>query len=287
MDMTLPSDEDMKNLTHVVLTADMDWDPSVLDNEHDGQLQDEDKPYYDPIFDEHGLYIDKKSPRSVIHALLSDGDSTVTSDAPDQEKFYDSFQHEPPEPSEKIHYIQDHEISASPKDTSTSDWDWNNIRPKLGFAPLSVIKETISRTTQYYRETFHHTPMRDHLRTRFPAANVPRRHESVATDWIYSDTLAIDDGAKGAQIFIGMETLVIDVYGAKTDGKFVQHFQDVIRKRGAMDRILSDKAQSEISKKALDIFRNYCIDNWYSEPEHQNQNPFERRYCHLKEKVTI
>ena len=182
----------MASLTHVVITADMDWDPTVLDNGHDVQLQDEDEPYYDPIFHEHGLYIDKANPRSVIHALLSNDDSTESPEDSDQEQFFHCFKDAPPEPSQKVHYIQDHEISASPKNTSTSDWDWNSINPKLGFAPLSVIKETISRTTQYYRETFHRTPMRDHLRTWFPAANVPRRHESVATDWIYSDTPAVD-----------------------------------------------------------------------------------------------
>ena len=186
MDMTPPSDEEMENLTHVVITADMDWDPSVLDNEHDGQLLDEDEPYHDPIFDDHGLYIDKPNPRSVIHALLSHDDGYETPDDSEEEQFFDCIEHETSEPSETIHYIQDHEISASPKATRKSDWDWTSIRPKLGFAPLSVIKQTISRTTQYYRETFHRTPMRDHLRTRFPAANVRRRHESVATDWIYS-----------------------------------------------------------------------------------------------------
>jgi hypothetical protein len=38
----------------------------------------------------------------------------------------------------------------------------------------------------------------------------------------------------GAQIFIGMDTLIIDAHGAKTDGKFVQHLQDVIQKGGAI-----------------------------------------------------
>ena len=80
----------------------------------------------------------------------------------------------------------------------------------------------------------------------------------------------------GAQIFIGTKTLVSDAFGAKTDGQFVNHLEDEIRKWGAMDKLMSDKAQSETSKKVLDILRGYCIDACHSEPHHQNQNPFEK-----------
>ena len=124
--------------------------------------------------------------------------------------------------------------------------------------------------------------MRDHRKTRFPAANVPRHHEPVATDWIYSDTPAIDNGAMGTQIFIGTKTLVADAYGAKTDKQFVNHLEDQIRHRGAMDKLISDRAQSEISKKVLDILRAYRIEDWQSEPYHQNQNAFECRYARIK-----
>ena len=35
LDMHPPSDHELETLPHVVLTSDMDWDPSVLDNEFD------------------------------------------------------------------------------------------------------------------------------------------------------------------------------------------------------------------------------------------------------------
>ena len=54
--------------------------------------------------------------------------------------------------------------------------------------------------------------MKRHLKSRNPALNVPKRHESVATDTIFSDTPAVDNGAKQAQIFVGRESLVADVY---------------------------------------------------------------------------
>ena len=39
-------------------------------------------------------------------------------------------------------------------------------------------------------------PMKGHLKSRNPALNVPRRHEHVATDTIFSDTPAVDSGVK-------------------------------------------------------------------------------------------
>jgi hypothetical protein len=49
-----------------------------------------------------------------------------------------------------------------------------------------------------------------------------------------------------------------------------------------MDKLISDKAQSETSKKVDDILRMYCTENWTSEPHHQNQNPFERMFGRMK-----
>ena len=45
-----------------------------------------------------------------------------------------------------------------------------------------------------------------------------------------------------------------------------------------MDKLISDRAQAEISKRVLDILRVYCIDDWQSEPHHQWQNFAEGRW---------
>ena len=44
-----------------------------------------------------------------------------------------------------------------------------------------------------------------------------------------------------------------------------------------MDKLMSDRAQVEISKRVLDILRALFIDDWQSEPHRQHQNPAERR----------
>ena len=64
---------------------------------------------------------------------------------------------------------------------------------------------------------------------------------------VFSNMPAIDVGLTCAQLFVGCETLVTDVYGMKMDKEFVNTLEDNIRKRGAMDKLISDWTQSEVS----------------------------------------
>ena len=119
-------------------------------------------------------------------------------------------------------------------------------------------------------------PMIKHLKSWNPALNIPRRHEAVATDTVFSDTPAVDSGVKQAQVFPGRDTLVADAYPMKSGKQFVNTPQ------GAMDKLQSDSAKTEISHKVMDILRAYHTSNWHSEPYHQNQNPAEWRYRTIK-----
>ena len=58
-----------------------------------------------------------------------------------------------------------------------------------------------SLLTQYF-------PMKKHLKSRNPALSIPRRHEAVATDTVFSDTPAVDSGVKQAQVFVGSEGIL-------------------------------------------------------------------------------
>ena len=77
-------------------------------------------------------------------------------------------------------------------------------------------------------------PMKKHLKSRNPALNIPRRHEPVATDTVFSDTPAVDSGVKQAQVFVGRDTLVADAYPMKSGKQFVNTLEDNIRRRGAI-----------------------------------------------------
>ena len=81
---------------------------------------------------------------------------------------------------------------------------------------------------------------------------------------------------------MGRKTLVIDIYSIKNQHDFVKTLQDNIRQRGAMDMLVSDRAQVEISQQCRDILRAYCIKDWQSEPYYQHQNYAERKYAQIK-----
>jgi hypothetical protein len=49
-----------------------------------------------------------------------------------------------------------------------------------------------------------------------------------------------------------------------------------------LTKLISDRAQVEISNKVKNILRALCIFDWQSEPHQQQQNPCERRYQMLK-----
>ena len=73
--------------------------------------------------------------------------------------------------------------------------DFESLRPKFGWFPLEVVKNTFKVTTQYGR-----IPQSEILTKRFkspnPALNVHRRSEPVATDTVYADVPAIDPGGR-------------------------------------------------------------------------------------------
>ena len=120
------------------------------------------------------------------------------------------------------------------------------------------------------------------MKSRNPALNIPRRHEAVATDTVFSDTPAVDSGVKQAQVFVGRDTLVAEAYPIISGKQFGNTLEDNIRRRGSMDKLLSDSAKTEISNKVMDILRAYHISNWHSVPYLQNQNPSVLRYWTIK-----
>ena len=153
---------------------------------------------------------------------------------------------------------------------------FDKYRTYFGWVNADAIKETFNHTTKWVA-SIGTLPMKRHLKSRNPALNVPRRHEPVATDTVYSDTPAIDSGVKMAQLFVGKESLVSDISPMRSGKQLVNTLEDSIIRHGAMDKLISDSA-NEFSHKVNDILRAYNISDWQSEPYHQNQNPAEWRY---------
>ena len=259
-----PTDQDLERYPAVHLTGPHEWDPSVLDYTHpsgDGEppwSNDPDERYaFDPNFDEFGDYTQRAIQTL---SILDDSSPTLTPSST-----YTANQHD----FRTYQHAVKHEAP-----------DYEKFRPYFGWVNVDTVQKTMEQSTQWGVSLPNTFPMKKHLKSRNPALNVPRRHEAVATDTVFSDTPAVDSGVKQAQVFVGRDTLVADAYPMKSGKQFVNTLD--IRRRGAMDKLLSDSAKTEISNEVMDILRAYHISNWHSEPYHQNQNPAEWRYRTIK-----
>ena len=246
-----PTDQDMDTYPHVFFTSPDEWDPSVLDHDPpplDGldPSQVLDQPFGDPMFDAYGDFNER------IIANLN-----ILLDAP---------------PEDYKSYI------ANLHQGSSQEPDWNALRPFFAWTSPSSIQDTFNVTTRHGTAPHTQDYIKKHFKSRNPVFNIPRRSEAVATDTIFSDTPAVDDGSTMAQVFCGRDTLVCDAYGIKSTKQFINTLSDNIRKRGAMDTLISDGGKYEISKRVTDLLHSLFIQDYQSEPYHQHQNKAENRF---------
>ena len=246
-----PTDQDMDTYPHVFFTSPDEWDPSVLDHDPpplDGldPSQVLDQPFGDPMFDAYGDFNER------IIANLN-----ILLDAP---------------PEDYGSYI------ANLHQGSSQEPDWNALRPFFAWTSPSSIQDTFNVTTRHGTAPHTQDYIKKHFKSRNPVFNIPRRSEAVATDTIFSDTPAVDDGSTMAQFFCGRDTLVCDAYGIKSTKQFINTLSDNIRKRVAMDTLISDGGKYEISKQVTDLLHSLFIQDYQSEPYHQHQNKAENRF---------
>ena len=254
----IPTDQDLQNYPHVFFTSPDIWDASVLDHEitpsllEDINQHNDDSLIQDSIFDEYG---------DLHHRAIQT--LNIFCDLPS-----------PPSGEPLTH--------AYMHDSSPAEEDWKSLRPYFGWQSEQVIKNTYQVTSRFGGTIPQHDYLKKHFKSRNPVFNIPRRNEAVATDTIFSDTPAINDGSTMAQFFVGRDTLVCDAYGIKAQKQFINTLYDNIRFRGAMTTLITDGSSYEISKKVADLLRNLFIKQHESEPYHQHQNKAEQRYGVVK-----
>ena len=118
--------------------------------------------------------------------------------------------------------------------------DNDKFWPYFGWVNVDTVQKTMEPSTQWGVSLPNTFPMKKHLKSRNPALNIPRRHEAVATDTVFSDTPAVDSGVKQAQVLVRRDTLVADAYPMKSGKQFVNTLEDNIRRQAAMDKLLSE-----------------------------------------------
>ena len=270
MTMRAYTDDKWDNLPHLILTSDVDWDPTVLDN-----TIDDDETWFDAITD---LSTNSISP--LFHACGNYRHCQAV-------HFHDAAVSDPHLGNgllpnvPYLYKVFEQDFTPHEWETVSREPDYTSFIPNFGWQPVDIIKHTFAATTQYARIPMS-THLTRHFKAPFPALNVHRRQEAVATDTVYADVPAVDCGHTQAQFYCGVDSLVCDAYGMKTDKQFVNTFEDIIQQRGAMDKLISDGAMVETRGRAQDLFRAYVIGNWHSEPHQQHQNFAERKYQQVK-----
>ena len=249
MDMVRPTDHQIDMLPHVMFTSDVPWDPSSLDDEYEPE---DNIPSDDLSLPDYHTYDINDYGELVPDARLG-------------------------------HQTQ----LTMPRSVQPKQHDFNRLKPNFAFVPVERIKHTLEHTTQYARADAR-LPLRKHFKTRFPAANISRLNEVVATDTFFSDTPSHDDGIMGhggatmVQLFSGVTSLLTAVFPMSSESQMPGTFEDFIRKYGAPKALFSDNAKVQIGNAVRNILRLYSIADFQCEPHYQHQNPAERRIQDVK-----
>jgi len=259
------TDDDVANLPHVIMTSDTEWDPTTMDFQHDlGTFCNatNDGVLPDHRFDERGDYRHR-------HSITAQRLNLAC-----------GLLHQPSD-VEPLHLVDMLQYEVHERNVTPQTPDYSSLRPNFLWHNVDTIRRTFDATTQMAR-----IPMSNVLSKWFkshnPAINTPRRNEDVATDTVYADVPAVDDGSTMAQFFCGTTSLVVDVHGMKTEKQFPDALEDCIRRRGAPTRLLSDHAAVETSARVKDLLRALHIGDWQSEAYMQHQNFAERRWQDVK-----
>ena len=261
IDMHPPSDDELHSYPHVIFTSDMSWDPQVLDDEYnvDYLVLDEDdlvKPSYHP---------DALNEFGEIHP----------------------FQHDDPDLFTYHTQVQRFSLENNKHVVGPKQQDFERLAPNFAFVPRERIRQTIDHTTQFARLDTR-LPLRKHFKSRFPAANISRLNETVATDTFFFDIPALDDGIMGhggttmLQLYCGCDSQLTAVYPMKTETDMAGTLEDFIRQHGAPNALFSDNAKAQIGRAVQEILRMYAIKDFQCEPHHQHQNLAERRIQEVK-----
>ena len=207
-----PTDQDMDTYPHVFFTSPDEWDLSVLDHDPphlDGlnPSQVSDQHFGDPMFDAYGDFNER------IIANLN-----ILLDSPPR----DCGSHTALSSVSTVNLHQ-----SSPQEP-----DWDALRPFFAWTSPSSIKDTFNVTTRHGTAPHTQDYIKKHFKSRNPVFNIPRRSEAVATDTIFSDTPAVDDGSTMAQFFCGRDTLVCDAYGIKSTKQFINTLSLITSEKG-------------------------------------------------------
>ena len=168
--------------------------------------------------------------------------------------------------------LQEAQAPLKPSNRQPEPIDYERMRKYLGNIPADIGRRTFKHTTQIGT-----LPPSSHLQRQFkspnPALNLHRRNEADATDQIFEKVPAMDGGETSANIFVGQDSKITDVYKSKDNSgaEFLGALQDRVRKRGVPTKLIADNAPMYRGWNVTKYLRDLVVSMWQygkvSEPE--------------------
>jgi hypothetical protein len=160
------TDEEFEELPHILWMSEDNWDPtsldSVISDDPNWYEAEPSPPLPNPMYDEYGEFRGRvliNQHEWQVHYF----NALDTKTGPDNDdKFHDAMEQFADDPDSVIdlvvyranraRYVCDHEtVEVAPKFVMTSEPDYGQLRPRLGWLPVDAIKKTFEHTTQLAR----------------------------------------------------------------------------------------------------------------------------------------
>ena len=168
-----PTDSDIENYPHVFSISPKEWDLIVLDHDFTPyevplwSTREVDLVLFDPMPDAFGGFNQRVVTN--LNTIIGPIDTSVE-------------------------YVPLSTIDCQLHQLKDADIDWTALRPNFGWTFVQNIKKSFKVTTRYGPTPHSHDYLQKHFKTRNPVFNISRHNEAVATDTVFSDTHAIDNG---------------------------------------------------------------------------------------------
>jgi hypothetical protein len=226
MKMRPNTDKEFEDLPHVFFTSGSDWNPKVLDNTLSDQedwyniIKELDDGLIQTPFDKYGNYKDVEPVSNLVDKSndVTKEPADDASDAP-TEPLSDDEGDDPIEINlrevfdtlENLNdrYVFDHEQEKSeeptletkkdPVEIKKKPIDYAKYRPYFLHVSDEKLSQTFKNTTQHAVNVMAGAKIQQTYKSPYPANNVRRRCEPVATDTIYAGCPAVDDGTSPAR----------------------------------------------------------------------------------------
>ena len=131
------------------------------------------------------------------------------------------------------------------------------------------------------------------LQNQVSCFQVPHWNEDVATDTLFSDILAYDDGIPGyggctmAQIHTKITSHFTKVYPVSSKSQIPDTLCDLLHNQGAPNNIMSDCAKAQQSNAFKEILHHYHIGEYFSECYQQSQTQLNATFKMSKKMSTL